>query len=249
MEDPINDIVFASEMSVHKNVLKLLGCCLESKIPILVFECAQKGILKDYFYKTDSASLLWQIRLRIAVDVASVISYLHSAFPRPIVHRDITLSNILLDEDYIAKVTGFSLSMSIPEGKTHIEDEVVGTPGYLAPAYFKTLMFNEKIDVYSFGVLLLVLLTGQQPILHSPTTTARYSLVNFVKEKIEDERFDEIIDPVILEEGPWPEKERQLEIFLTLAMQCTHENEEDRPEITDVAKQLRHIYHSLISNC
>ncbi|XP_015570350.2 serine/threonine-protein kinase ZRK1 isoform X3 [Ricinus communis] len=153
------------------------------------------------------------------------------------------------DEDYIAKVTGFSLSMSIPEGKTHIEDEVVGTPGYLAPAYFKTLMFNEKIDVYSFGVLLLVLLTGQQPILHSPTTTARYSLVNFVKEKIEDERFDEIIDPVILEEGPWPEKERQLEIFLTLAMQCTHENEEDRPEITDVAKQLRHIYHSLISNC
>ncbi|XP_025011942.1 serine/threonine-protein kinase ZRK1 isoform X4 [Ricinus communis] len=142
-----------------------------------------------------------------------------------------------------------SIALNNGRGKTHIEDEVVGTPGYLAPAYFKTLMFNEKIDVYSFGVLLLVLLTGQQPILHSPTTTARYSLVNFVKEKIEDERFDEIIDPVILEEGPWPEKERQLEIFLTLAMQCTHENEEDRPEITDVAKQLRHIYHSLISNC
>ncbi|EEF49853.1 serine-threonine protein kinase, plant-type, putative [Ricinus communis] len=158
---PINDIVFASEMSRHKNVLKLLGCCLESEIPILVFEYAEKGNLHDYIYKTDSAS--FRRRLKIAVDAANVIAYLHTAFPRPVVHRHITLSNVWLDEDSVAKVTDFSLSMSIPEGETHIEDFVMGTCGYAAPEYARSGIFNEKIDVFSFGVLLLVLLTGQKP--------------------------------------------------------------------------------------
>ncbi|XP_025011952.2 non-functional pseudokinase ZED1 [Ricinus communis] len=245
-EDPVSDIVIASEMSVHRNVLKLLGCRLESEIPIPVFEYAEKGTLEDYVQKT---ALLWKDRLKIAVDVASVIAYLHTAFPRPIVHRDISLASILLDEDCAAKVTGFSLSISIPEGETHIEDEVAGTIGYVAPEYFMKRMFNEKIDVYSFGVVLLVLLTGHGPILRSPTTNESHALVVFVEAKIKNERFNEIIDPAILEEGPWPEKEQQLKSFLTLAMQCTRKDEEDRPEITDVAKQLRHIYHSLMSDC
>ncbi|XP_002512392.2 non-functional pseudokinase ZED1 [Ricinus communis] len=263
---PINDIVFASEMSRHKNVLKLLGCCLESEIPILVFEYAEKGKLQDYIYKTDSASfrpLLWKSRLKIAVDAANVIAYLHTACPRPVVHRDITLSNIWLDEDYVAKVTDFTVSMSILEGETHIEDFVLGTCGYAAPEYVRSGIFNEKIDVFSFGVLLLVLLTDQKPFQGNWENILKDARFDEIigslivekglwseKEQLETfltrtrQKLDLTIDPIIVEEGPWPEKEQQLKAFLMLGVQCIDPDEENRPEITDVAKQLRHFYLS-----
>ncbi|KAG8648273.1 hypothetical protein MANES_09G168200v8 [Manihot esculenta] len=248
----MSDIVFSSQMSVHKNVLKLLGCCLESPIPILVYEVAEKGTLHDCIIldrnRTNFQPLSWKNRLKIAVDVANAIAYLHTAFPRPIVHRDIKSTVILLDEECRAKLSDFSLSISIPEGETHIQDEnVIGTLGYLAPEYLSESKFNEKIDVYSFGILLLVLLTEK-----TPNETSNYDpdlvlVKSFEKCMEEYGMIDNFVDPKIVEEGPWLGKEQQLRVYARLALQCLHYRAEDRPDITDVGKQLRQIYQSLIS--
>ncbi|KAJ9131430.1 hypothetical protein P3X46_035097 [Hevea brasiliensis] len=255
LENSISDIVFASQMSVHKNVLKLLGCCLESPIPILVFEHAEMGILDHYIFKdeqrADLRPLSWKNRLKIAVDVANVIAYLHTAFPRPIVHRDIKSRKILLDEDYRAKLSDFSLSISIPEGKTHIVTEnLTGTFGYLDPEYLSEGKFNEKADVFGFGVLLLVLLTGKGPYNRLDYDHLNLRLVEFFEKCMEEnERLDKLMDPIIIEEGTWSGKEQQLKAYARLALQCICKRSENRPEITDVGKQLRQIYQSLISSC
>ncbi|KAG8648274.1 serine/threonine-protein kinase ZRK1 [Manihot esculenta] len=252
LQNCMSDIVFSSQMSVHKNVLKLLGCCLESPIPILVYEVAEKGTLHDCIIldrnRTNFQPLSWKNRLKIAVDVANAIAYLHTAFPRPIVHRDIKSTVILLDEECRAKLSDFSLSISIPEGETHIQDEnVIGTLGYLAPEYLSESKFNEKIDVYSFGILLLVLLTEK-----TPNETSNYDpdlvlVKSFEKCMEEYGMIDNFVDPKIVEEGPWLGKEQQLRVYARLALQCLHYRAEDRPDITDVGKQLRQIYQSLIS--
>ncbi|XP_057998740.1 serine/threonine-protein kinase ZRK1 isoform X2 [Hevea brasiliensis] len=254
LERSINEIVFASQMSAHKNVLKLLGCCLESPIPILVFVYAEMGILDHYILKykqrADLRPLSWKNRLKIAVDVANVIAYLHTAFPRPIVHRDIKSVNILLDEDYRAKLSGFSSSISIPEGKTHIVTEpVMGTLGYLDPEYLSEGKFNEKADVFGFGVLLLELLTGKAPY-DPPDNDQDLPVVKFFEKCMEEnEKLDKLMDPIIIEEGTWSGKEQQLKAYARLALQCVCIPSENRPEITDVGKQLRQIYQSLISSC
>ncbi|XP_065852632.1 serine/threonine-protein kinase ZRK1-like [Euphorbia lathyris] len=248
----ISDIVFSSQMKVHKNVLTLLGCCLESSIPILVFEYAEKESLDRYIFNRGNRAnflpLSWKIRLKIAVDLANVIAYLHTAFSRPVVHRDIKLSSILLDEDYGAKVSDFSCSIALPEGETHIKDqnEPRGSYGYIAPEILESdSMFNEKVDVYSYGLVLLVLLTRRYRG-HPPPYGAEYLDLIVVKNLMENDGLEEIIDPTIVEEGPWPGKEQHLKAFTTLALHCTREDPEDRPEITDVGKQIRQMYQSLI---
>ncbi|XP_065852630.1 serine/threonine-protein kinase ZRK1-like isoform X2 [Euphorbia lathyris] len=253
LEDCISDIVFSSQTKLHNHVLKLLGCCLDSSIPILVFEDAEKRSLDDYIYnlnnRPDFRPLSWKNRVKIAVDVANVIAYLHTAFSRPIVHRNIKTRIILLDEDYGAKLSDFSLSISMPEGETHLNDAVKGTIGHIAPEYARELTFNEKIDVYSFGVVLLVLLTGQNPCIPFPDIEHEYSgMVFVINKRIENDRLEEIIDHTLFEDGTWSEKEQQIRAFLMLALHCTSKDPEDRPEITDVGKQLREMYQSLISN-
>ncbi|KAJ9179230.1 hypothetical protein P3X46_011040 [Hevea brasiliensis] len=256
----IKDIVFASQFSSHKNVLKLLGCCLETEIPLLVFESAKNGTLHDHIYNPHAPNfrpLSWKSRLKIALGVANAIAYLHAAFPKPIIHRDIKPSNILLDEDYVPKLVDFTLSESIPEGHFHVQHglciENVPTHilGFLAPEHFLKSFINEKVDIYSFGVVLLSLLTGkrvQNPFPSAPP--GNYSLVQGVKKYMETQKFNEIVvDPAVLEEGPWPGKEQQLQNFAMLALQCTCDLEDNRPEIIDVAKQLRQMYKSAISNC
>ncbi|KAL5783708.1 hypothetical protein ACOSP7_008737 [Xanthoceras sorbifolium] len=135
-----NNIVFASQMS-HKNVLKLIGCCLETRVPILVFEPVAYRTLDDHIHgprQPHFEPLLWT-------------------------HSGIRPSGILLDEHFVAKLFDFSLAKSIPEIETQIKDSVLrGTLGYIAPEHINTALHNEKSDVYSFGALLLVLLTGQR---------------------------------------------------------------------------------------
>ncbi|WCJ43133.1 Wall-associated kinase family protein [Euphorbia peplus] len=251
IEDCMTGMVFSSQMKVHKNVLKLLGCCLESRIPVQVFEFAENRSLDDYILsRADFRPLSWKNRLKIAVNVANVIAYLHTGFSRPIIHGGLMTGIILLDEDYEAKVIDFSFARSIPEGETHIRDEIAAPFGYLAPEYaYSGNEFNEKVDVYSFGVLLLVLLTRRNPFHPFPATGDEYfDFLSGVKYLVENNRFDEIIDPTIVEEEPWSRKGQQVKSFLMLAFDCTRDPE-DRPEITDVGKQLRHMYQSLTSIC
>ena len=155
-------------MSTHNNVLKLIGCCLETQIPISVYEFAANGSLSGRSNVTsdhDGAQhqrepLSWQSRLKIAREIAHAILYLYTAFSRPIVQKDIKPGNVFLDQHDVAKLTEFSLSISIPEGETHVEDDVCGTVLFLCPNYATTSYITEEVDVYSFGSFLLELLTG-----------------------------------------------------------------------------------------
>ncbi|XP_031253806.1 non-functional pseudokinase ZED1-like [Pistacia vera] len=162
-ENSINSIVFASQMR-HKFFLKLIGCCLETEAPILVFEHVENGTLADRIYRSSEPHfepLLLTHRLKIAMEIANAIAYLHFGFSRPIIFRSIKPNNIVFTEQYVAKLFDFSNSIAIPEGETHVEDSsMVGTYGFMAPEYAITRKCNEKVDVYSFGRILLVVLTG-----------------------------------------------------------------------------------------
>lgn len=133
----IKDIAVGSQMSAHKNVLKLLGCCLETKHPILVYEFVGDKILSNCIRQIDrlnSQPLAWKCRLRIAMGIANAVAYLHTAFSRPVVHRDIKSPTIILDEDNVARLIDFSLSISIPEGQLHAEVDVIrARMGYIDP--------------------------------------------------------------------------------------------------------------------
>ncbi|XP_044471808.1 serine/threonine-protein kinase ZRK1-like [Mangifera indica] len=228
-----NCIVFASQMR-HKNFLKLIGCCLESELPVLVFECMQQWTLADRIYGSCEQHLSLTQRLKIAMEIADATAYLHCGFSRPIVSRWIIPSNIVFDGENVAKLFDFGESISIPEGETHIKDyRVVGTLRYLAPEYMWTGEFSEKLDVYSFGALLIDLLTGQE--MHDPVE----------KKCIEQNRLTEIVDPIIVGTGLSSEKEELLQEFQELAFKCLSDSEEDRPTMVDAAKQLRKMYKSV----
>ncbi|GAY57401.1 hypothetical protein CUMW_179140 [Citrus unshiu] len=151
----INNITYAAQMS-HNHILKRIGCCLETPIPILVFESVEYGTLRDRIFGDP------QPQAKIGRDIANSLAYLHFGFTRPIVFRNPKTENILFNEENVAKLFDFSLSISIPEGETHITtDGVIGTRGYSAPEYISICVLNEKSDVFSFGAFLCELLAGR----------------------------------------------------------------------------------------
>ncbi|KAL5560221.1 hypothetical protein UlMin_036432 [Ulmus minor] len=242
------DIAISSLMSGHNNVLKLLGCCQEFPSPMLVYQYAGNGPLNTLgSIGSDGSALPWKMRLKVAKEIANALTYLHTAFTRPIIHRDIKPTNVLLDEDFVAKLSSFQLSISVPEGKTVVEDMVTGTYGFIDPIYYETKCVNEQSDVYSFGVFLLVLLTGQSAWDSSLPENSRY-IPFYITHMVEEERFNEIVDSKILEEGGGIIQEQQLQAFTELALRCTKLTREDRPLMIDVAKELRRIERLVLSS-
>jgi len=237
------DIAMSAKTSSHKNVLRLVGCCLETQLPTLVFEFAGNGFLSERVYQCnihgyprEHPPMAWQIRLKIAREIAHIISYIHTAFSRPIIHRDIKPGNIFLDQHNVPKLADFSLSIPIPEGETHIEDKVHGSYGFLCPNYLATRRATEKTDVYSFGMLVLVLSTGQRSYVPQ-ATTHEDSLVNYIRKCT----ISEIVDPAILAEEGGAGLEQQLQAVRQLGLTCIEDDPEIRPTMVDVTKELRRI--------
>ncbi|KAF9686563.1 hypothetical protein SADUNF_Sadunf02G0002200 [Salix dunnii] len=231
-QEVYRDIVVSSQMSSHNNALKLLGCCLEiPEGPALVYEYAENGCLDRHIR---DGSLPWGTRLKIAKEIANAVTYLHTAFPRPIIHRNIKPENIFLNKDRAAKLFDFSFSISIPEGKSKAgDDHLVGTCGFLDPEYLMTNFVTEKTDVFSFGMLLLVLLTGRAP--HQ----GEIQLIESV------DRVNEAVDPMIRGNGGEAIDQQQLEASIELALRCTSASGEDRPLMIEVAKELQRIERSI----
>ncbi|XP_021803143.1 non-functional pseudokinase ZED1-like, partial [Prunus avium] len=155
-----NEAAVASNMSKQKNVLKLLGCCLETELPTLVYEFPAKGILSHHIYR-DSQLLPWQIKLKIAVGVADAVAYLHYGMRKRFIHRHIKTEHIFLDQDYVAKLSEFQTSVPIPCGEINVDAKVFGAPHHFAPELYTCGRYNEKSDVYHFGIVLCDILTGK----------------------------------------------------------------------------------------
>ncbi|KAG2711389.1 hypothetical protein I3760_04G073900 [Carya illinoinensis] len=229
----INEVVILSRIN-HRNVVKLLGCCLETKVPLLVYEFIPNGTLAEYLNgQNEEFSPTWDMRLRIAIEVARALFYLHSAASSPIYHRDIKSTNILLDEKYRAKVADFGISRSVAIEQTHLSTLVQGTFGYVDPEYFRSGQFTDKSDVYSFGVVLAELLTGEKAISSIGTRDTK-SLAAFFVSSMEENNLFNILDNQVLKEM---EKEKIIAVA-NLAKRCLNLKGRKRPTMREVAMEL-----------
>ncbi|GMY18792.1 wall-associated receptor kinase-like 1 [Fagus crenata] len=233
LKEFINEVVILSQIN-HRNVVKLLGCCLETEVPLLVYEFIPNGTLSQYLYEqNEEFSLTWDMRLRIATEVAGALFYLHSAASSPIYHRDIKTTNILLDEKYRAKVADFGTARSITVDQTHLTTVVQGTYGYLDPEYFQSNQFTEKSDVYSFGVVLVELLTGEKAISSTRAQESR-SLATYFIHSIEENNLFDILDARVVKDA----KKEEIIKVANLAKMCLNLNRKKRPTMKEVTKQL-----------
>lgn len=165
----INEMAILTQVN-HRNVVTLLGCCLETEVPLLVFEFISNGSLTDLIHNTTAEQFPFSLNhcLQIATEVTRAISYLHGATSTPIYHMDMKSTNILLDENYRAKVTDFGILRFLTTYQTHLTTQVNGTDGYMDPHYYQTGRFTEKSDVYSFAVVLLEILTRKKAVMTIP---------------------------------------------------------------------------------
>ncbi|CAN6198970.1 unnamed protein product [Urochloa humidicola] len=230
---------FGQEMLIlsqinHKNIVKLLGCCLEVEVPMLVYEFIPNGTVFQFIHGDNgSRNIPFSTRIRIALESALALSYLHSWASPPILHGDVKSSNILLDDNYSAKVSDFGASILAPADKSQFMTLVQGTCGYLDPEYMQTCLLTDKSDVYSFGVVLLELLTGRTAFnLEGPEDERSLSL-RFLRAMKEDRLTDVIDDRIKNDSGIG-----LLEEVAELSRQCLEMIGERRPTMKDVAEKL-----------
>ncbi|EEF42012.1 Serine/threonine-protein kinase PBS1, putative [Ricinus communis] len=218
-------------------LLALIGFCSDSNHKLLVYDFMENGGLQEHLYPTSAMHLRldWETRLRIALEAAKGLEYLHEHVSPPVIHRDFKSSNILLDKYFHAKVSDFGLAKLGPDkAGGHVSTRVLGTQGYVAPEYALTGHLTTKSDVYSYGVVLLELLTGRVPV-DMKRPPGEGVLVSWVLPRLTDrEKVVQIMDPAL--EGQYSMKE-VIQVAAIAAM-CVQPEADYRPLMADVVQSL-----------
>ncbi|XP_043706507.1 probable receptor-like protein kinase At2g42960 [Telopea speciosissima] len=219
----------------HKNLVRLLGYCVEGTHRLLVYEYVNNGNLEQWLHGAmrQHGYLTWEARMKVLLGTAKALAYLHEAIEPKVVHRDIKSSNILIDDEFNAKVSDFGLAKLLGAGKSHITTRVMGTFGYVAPEYANTGLLNEKSDIYSFGVLLLEAITGRDPVDYG-RPAHEVNLVDWLKMMVGSRRSEEVVDPNI-ETKP---STRALKRALLTALRCVDPDSDKRPKMSQVVRML-----------
>lgn len=238
MEREFKAEVEALSTAQHKNLVSLQGYCVHEGFRLLIYSYMNNGSLDYWLHeKTDGASQLnWPTRLQIARGASCGLAYMHLIREPHIVHRDIKSSNILLDDKFEAHVADFGLSRLILPYHTHVTTELVGTLGYIPPEYGQAWIATFRGDMYSFGVVMLELLTGKRPVEIFRPKVSR-DLVVWVQQLRSEDRQEEIFDPVLRGKGF---EEEMLQV-LDMACMCVNRNPFKRPTIREVVDCLKDV--------
>ncbi|KAM0824092.1 hypothetical protein ACQ4PT_070425 [Festuca glaucescens] len=229
---------FGKEMAIlsqinHKNIVKLLGCCLEVEVPMLVYEFVPNGTLFHLIHGNHGQCISLATRLGIAIESADALTYLHSSASTPILHGDVKSPNILLDGNLSAKVSDFGASILAPTDESQFVTLVQGTCGYLDPEYMQTCYLTDKSDVYSFGVVLVELLTGRIPFnLDAPEKEK--SLAMMFMSAMKENRLADILDDQVKGE----DNTEILEEIAEIAKHCLDMCGDNRPSMKEVTEKL-----------
>lgn len=227
------EVELLSQMQ-HPNIISLLGYCIHGETRLLVYEFMQSGSLESQLHGASRGSALtWHNRIKIALDVARGLEYLHEHCHPPVIHRDLKSSNILLHSNFNAKLSDFGLAvLGGAQNKNNIK--LSGTLGYVAPEYMLDGKLTDKSDVYAFGVVLLELLLGRRPVEKLASTQCQ-SIVTWAMPQLTDRsKLPNIVDPVIQNTMDL----KHLYQVAAVAVLCVQPEASYRPLITDVLHSL-----------
>ncbi|XP_009105891.1 proline-rich receptor-like protein kinase PERK2 [Brassica rapa] len=221
----------------HRHLVALVGYCIADAQRLLVYEFAPNNTLEFHLHGKGRPPLAWSSRLKISVGSAKGLSYLHENCNPKIIHRDIKAANILLDFKFEAKVADFGLAKIALDTNTHVSTRVMGTFGYLAPEYAASGKLTEKSDVFSFGVVLLELITGRRPV-DVNNAYADNSLVDWARplltRALEERNFEGLVDPKLNNEYDREEMAR----MVACAATCVRHSARRRPRMDQVTRVL-----------
>ncbi|KAL0364188.1 UNVERIFIED_CONTAM: Cysteine-rich receptor-like protein kinase [Sesamum angustifolium] len=216
----------------HPNLVKLLGCSITGPESLLVYEYVPNQSLHDYmFVRKDVPRLGWEERYKIILGTAEGLAFLHETSKLRIIHRDIKLSNVLLERDLTPKIADFGLARLFPEDETHISTAVAGTLGYMAPEYIVRGKLTEKADVYSFGVVVIEVISGRR---NNAFSQNSHSILQKVWDLYQSGQLIEAVDPSV--KGKFPEEGATR--LLQIGLICVQAAAERRPSMSVIVKML-----------
>lgn len=219
----------------HKNLVRLLGYCAEGNQRMLVYEFVNNGTLEQWIHGDVGpvSPLTWDIRMKIILGSAKGLMYLHEGLEPKVVHRDVKSSNILLDKHWNAKLSDFGLAKLLGSERSYVTTRVMGTFGYVAPEYAGTGMLNETSDVYSFGILIMEIISGRVPVDYN-RPPGEVNLVEWLKTMVSSRNSEGVLDPKMTEKPT----SRALKKALLVALRCVDPEARKRPKIGHVIHML-----------
>ncbi|KAL3517758.1 hypothetical protein ACH5RR_020347 [Cinchona calisaya] len=231
----------------HRNLVKLIGICIEERVRCLVYELVPNGSVESHLHGVDKQNgpLDWDAKLKIALGAARGLAYLHEDSNPRVIHRDFKASNVLLEDDFTPKVSDFGLAREATEGSHHISTRVMGTFGYVAPEYAMTGHLLVKSDVYSYGVVLLELLSGRKPVDMSQPP-GQENLVTWARPLLTSrEGLEQLVDPSLAGTYSFDDMAK----VAAIASMCVHTEVTQRPFMGEVVQALKLIYNDTDGTC